>query len=267
LASDLDVARAEAQTQTTASQIPTLETSYKDAVHSLGVLLGEAPGALAAELAPTRPIPVASSPLPPGLPSDVLRQRPDIRRAERQLASATAQVGAATADLYPKFSLGGSAGLSSLRASDFFTSGSKLWSIGPSMTWPIFQGGQIVATIEVRNAQAQQALLTYRQTILTALQDVENAIVAYTRERQRRETLVAAATSNQRAVDLATALYTRGLSDFLNVLDAQRNLFQTQNDLAQSEATVSTDLVALHKALGGGWQVADHWQGVTLPAQ
>jgi len=123
------------------------------------------------------------------------------------------------------------------------------------MTWPIFQGGQIVATIEVRDAQAQQALLTYRRTILTALEDVENAIVAYTRERNRREALVAAAASNQRAVDLATALYTRGLSDFLNVLDAQRNLFQTQSDLAQSETTVSTDLVALHKALGGGWDV------------
>ena len=255
LASDLDVAQAEAQTQTTASQIPTLETSYKDAVHSLGVLLGEAPGALADELAPTQPIPVASAQLPSGLPSDLLRQRPDIRGAERQLASATAQIGVATADLYPQFSLIGSAGLSSISTSDFFTSGSKLWSIGPSMTWPIFQGGQIVATIEVRNAQAQQALITYRQTILTALRDVEDAIVAYTQERDRREALVAAASSNQRAVDLATALYTRGLTDFLNVLTAQQNLFQTQSNLAQSEATVSTDLVALHKALGGGWDV------------
>ena len=121
------------------------------------------------------------------------------------------------------------------------------------MTWPIFQGGQIVATIEVRDAQAQQALLTYRQTILTALHDVEDAIVAYTQERTRREALVAAAASNQRAVALATALYSRGLTDFLNVLTAQQNLFQTQNDLAQSETMVSTDLVALHKALGGGW--------------
>jgi len=251
LASDLDVAQAEAQVETTASQIPPLETSYKDAVHSLGVLLGEVPGALADELAPTKPIPIASAQIPAGLPSDVLRQRPDIRSAERQLASATAQIGVATAELYPQFSLVGSAGLSSV--SDFFTGGSKLWSFGPSMTWPIFQGGQIVATIEVRDAQAQQALLTYRQTILTALQDVENALVAYIQERNRREALVAAAASNQRAVDFATALYTRGLTDFLNVLTAQQNLFQTQNNLAQSEAAVSTDLVAVHKALGGGW--------------
>ena len=253
LASDLDVARAEAQVETTASQIPTLETSYKEAVHRLGVLLGAAPGTLTDELAPSRPIPVASAQIPEGLPSDVLRQRPDVRRAERQLASATAQIGVATADLYPKFSLVGSAGLESIKASDFFTGGSKLWSIGPSITWPIFQGGQIVATIEVRDAQAEQALITYRQSILTALEDVENTIVAYTRERVRRETLLAAVASNQRAVDLATSLYTRGLSDFLSVLDAQRNLLQAENDLAASETAVSTDLVALHKALGGGW--------------
>ena len=253
MASDLDVARAEAQVETTAAGIPTLETSYKDTVHRLGVLLGEAPGALSDELAATRPIPVAGAELPPGLPSDLLRQRPDIRRAERQLAAATANVGVATADLYPKFSLTGSAGLESISASDFFTGGSKLWSFGPTITWPVFHGGQIVATIEVRNAQEQQAFLTYRQTILTALEDVENAIVAYTRERSRRETLVAEVASNQRAVELATALYSRGLSDFLDVLDAQRNLLQAQNDLAQSETSVSTDLVALHKALGGGW--------------
>ena len=253
LASDLDVAQAEAQLETTASDIPTLEISFAQAVHRLGVLLGEPPGALAAELSESRPIPAAPSELPAGLPSDLLRRRPDIRSAERQLASATAQVGVATADLYPKFSLIGSAGLSSISASDFFTGGSKLWSIGPSITWPIFQGGRIVATIEVRNAQEQQALLTYRQTILTALEDVENAIVAYTRERDRRRTLTAAVASNERAVDHATSLHTRGLTSFLNVLDAQRNLYQTQTDLAQSEATVSTDLVALNKALGGGW--------------
>ena len=253
LASDLDVAQAEAQAQTTAATIPTLETSYKEAVHRLGVLLGEEPGALNDELAAAAPIPVAGAELPPGLPSDLLRRRPDVRRAERQLAAATANVGVATADLYPKFSLIGNAGLSSISASDFFTSGSKLWSIGPTITWPIVQGGQIVATIEVRNAQAQQALLAYRQSILGALEDVENGIVAYTRERARREAVVAAVRSNQRAVDLATALYTRGLSDFLNVLDAQRNLYTSETDLAQSETAVSTDLVALHKALGGGW--------------
>ncbi|HXJ33977.1 MAG TPA: efflux transporter outer membrane subunit [Candidatus Eisenbacteria bacterium] len=255
VAADLDVAQAEAQLETTASNIPTLEISAAQAVHRLGVLLGESPGTLADELSESRPIPAAPSELPPGLPSDLLRQRPDVRRSERQLAAATANIGVATADLYPKFSLLGTAGLSSISASDFLGGGSKLWSIGPSITWPVFQGGQIVANIEVSDAQAQQALLAYRQTILIALEDVENAIVEFSQERDRREKLAEAAKSNQRAVDHATALYTRGLTNFLNVLDAQRNLYQTESDLAQSETSVSTDLVALHKALGGGWDV------------
>lgn len=188
------------------------------------------------------------------MPSDLLRHRPDVRRAERQLAAATARVGVATADLYPKFSLLGTAGLESLAASDFFDSSSKLWSIGPSINWPIFRGGQIVATIEVRDAQEQQALITYRQTILNGLEEVENAIVGYTRERYRRETLAEAVAANQRAATLACDLYLGGVSDFLSVLEAQRNLLQTQSELAQSGAAESADMVSLYKALGGGWQ-------------
>jgi len=253
LATDLDVARAEAQAETTASDLPTLEISYGQAVHRIGVLLGEDPGALADELSPNRPIPGAPSALPPGLPSDLLRQRPDIRRSERQLAAATAQIGVATADLYPKFSLSGSAGLSSISASDFFTGASKAWSFGPTITWPIFQGGQIKANIEVRDAQAQQALLTYRQTILSAFEDTENAILEFNQERERSDRLDEAVRSNQRAAEYSTQLYLRGLTDFLSVLDAQRNLFVAQVSLVQSQVSLSTDLVALHKALGGGW--------------
>jgi len=254
LASDLDVARAEGQVEATESQIPALETSYKEAVHRLSVLLDDPPGALGVEVATPAPIPAAPPELPTDLPSDVLRQRPDLRRAERRLAAATARVGVATADLYPKFYLVGGAGLESLSASDFFTSSSKLWSIGPSIIWPILRGGQIVATIEVRDAQAQQALISYRQAILDALEEVENALVAYTRERNRFEALTEAVASNNRAVTLATQLYTSGLSDFLNVLDAQRNLVQTEREQAQSEAATAVDLVALYKALGGGWE-------------
>ncbi len=264
LATELDVARAEAQLKRTASHIPTLETSHRETVHRLGVLLGQPPGALVDELLAARPIPVAPPELPAGLPSDLLRKRADVRRAERQLAAATARVGAATADLYPKFFLVGTAGLESLAAGDFFSSGSKLWSIGPSITWPIFQGGQIVATIEVRDAQQQQALIGYRQAILSALEDVENAIVAYTRERDRRKALAHAVASNQRAVDLASEIYVSGLSDFLSVLDEQRNLFQTQSELAQSDAALSADLVALYKALGGGWDAASPATGRPL---
>jgi NodT family efflux transporter outer membrane factor (OMF) lipoprotein len=254
LASDLDVARAEAQVRTTAAQVPTLETSVKQAVHRLGVLLGETPGALAADLEPPAPIPAGPPGLPPGLPSDLVRRRPDVRRAEREVAAATARIGVATADLFPRFFLTGAAGLQSLDASDLFSGGSKSWSIGPTMQWPVFQGGRIVGNIEVREAQEQQALLGYRQRILTALEEAENAIVAYTRERERRATLAAAVDANQRAVELATELYRRGLTDFLDVLAAQGNLFLTQTDLARSDAAVSASLVALNKALGGGWE-------------
>ncbi|TAK09150.1 efflux transporter outer membrane subunit [bacterium] len=260
VATDLDVAQAETQVEAIASQIPMLETSYKEAAHRLGLLLGQPPGALSDELKTARPIPVAAPALPSDLPSDLLRQRPDIRRAERQLAATTAHLGVATADLYPKFSLLGTLGLASVAAGNFFSSGSTLWSIGPSMTWPIFRGGQIVATIEVRDAQKQQALISYRQTILTALEDVENAIASYSLEQNRRTALARSVYSSERAVDLARELYVSGLTDFRGVLEAQRNLFQAKSDLARSDTALSTHLVVLHKALGGGWNA------VLLPA-
>ncbi|MCW5889254.1 MAG: efflux transporter outer membrane subunit [bacterium] len=255
LASELDVARAAAQVETTAAEIPLVERNYKAGVHRLSVLLAEAPGSLSDELTATRPIPEAPPALPPGLPSDLLRQRPDVGQAERQLAAATARVGVATADLFPKFSITGAAGLESISASDWFTGASKAWSFGPTISWPIFRGGQIVATIEVRNAQEEQALLFYGQTVLTALEDVENAIVAYTRERMRRASLSEAVVANQRAVDLAQQLYVRGLTDFLDVLDAQGNLLRSQTALTISDTSVSSSLIALYKALGGGWEL------------
>jgi outer membrane protein, multidrug efflux system len=257
LANDLDVARAEAQVKTTGAQIPLLDTSYRQSVHRLGVLLGESPGSLATELAPPAPIPAAPAALPPGLPSDLARRRPDIRRAEREIAAATARIGVATSDLFPKFYLTGAAGLQSLEASDLFSGGSKLWSFGPTIQWPIFQGGRIVGNIEVREAEERQALISYRQTVLRALEEVENAIVAYTRERDRRETLGAAVAANQRAVELASERYVQGLTDFLDVLAAQGNLFLTQTELARSETAVSSTLVSLNKALGGGWDAVD----------
>ena len=257
MASEFDVVRAEAQVEAIASQIPALEAACKETVHRLGVLLGQPPGALADELLQVRPVPVAAVrlpvELPVGLPSDLLRQRPDIRRAERQLAAASARVGVATADLYPRFSLLGTAGLASVAAGDFFSRASTLWSIGPSMTWPIFRGGQIVATIEVRDAQQQQALIGYRRAILNALEDVENALVACRREQDRRAALARVLDANQRAVDLARTLYRGGMTDFRAVLDAERDLFQAQDDLARSDTATASDLVALYKALGGGW--------------
>lgn len=252
MATDLDVASAESQVDTIASRIPALESAYEQALHRLGILLGFAPGALSEELRAPGSIPTGPASLPPGMPSYLLRQRPDILRAERQLEAATARIGVATADLYPKFSLLGALGLESRSGSDFFDESSKFWSIGPSITWPIFQRGRIVANIEVRNAEQQAALINYRKTILVAYEEVENAIAAFRNEGDRRRVISKAVDSDERAVALATLLYKSGLTDFRNVLIAQQTLFRSRIDLARSDAAVATALVALHKALGGG---------------
>ena len=254
LASDLDVAQAEAQANTTAAQIPALESSLKQSAYRLDVLLGLQPGSLWDELYKETAIPALPPEVLVGLPSELLRRRPDIRRAERQLAAATAQVGAAMADLFPKFSLTGNVGLQSINASDWFNRGSRFWNIGPTITWPIFDAGKIRANIEVRNAQQEQALGQYEKTVLTAFQEVETSLVNYSKEQARYRSLVDAVAANRRAVAMANELYIRGLNDFLNVLDAQRSLYASESDLAQSEATMASNLVSLCKVLGGGWE-------------
>ncbi len=254
LANDLEVAQAEGQANATAAQIPVLQSAVKEAAYRLDLLLGAQPGTLLDALAKETPIPALPPQAKVGLPVDLLRRRPDIRRAERQLAATTAQIGAATADLYPKFSLAGAIGLQSVSAGDWLTGGSRFWSIGPTISWPVFDAGKIRANIEIRNAQQEQALRLYEKSVLTAFADVENALVNYGNEQTRYRSLLQAATANRRAVELANELYVRGLNDFLNVLDAQRALYTTENDLAQSEATMAANLVALYKALGGGWQ-------------
>jgi len=255
LASDLDVAQQEGQLNTTAAQIPTLESSLKQAAYRLDVLLGSQPGALWDELSKAGAIPSLPPEVLVGLPSELLRRRPDIRTAERQLAAATAQIGAATADLFPKFSLTGTAGLQSISASDWFTGRSRFWSVGPTISWPIFDAGRIRANIEVRNAQQEQALTQYEKTILAALSDVETSLVNYSREQARYRSLSDAVAANRRAVEMSNELYIRGLVDFLNVLENQRSLYASENDLAQSEATMAANLVSLYKALGGGWEI------------
>ena len=254
LASDFDVAQAEGQAKTTEAQIPTLQTALKQTAYGIDILLGAQPGSTRDELAKDALIPALPPEAHVGLPVDLLRRRPDIRSAERQLAAATAQVGAATADLYPKFSLTGNFGLQSISASDWFTGRSRFWSIGPTITWPVFDAGRIRATIEVRNAQQEQALRLYERSVLTAFQDVENALVNYGNEQTRYRSLLEAVAANRRAVQMANDLYTQGLVPFLNVLDSQRTLYSSESDLAVSEASLASNLVALYKALGGGWE-------------
>lgn len=254
LASDLDVARAQAQINTTAAQIPTLESAAKQAAYNLDLLLGLAPGVLRQELEKELAIPRLPPEVLVGLPSELLRRRPDIRFAERRLAAATAQVGSAIADLFPKFFLIGAAGLQSISASDWFTGGSRYWSIGPAISWPIFDAGRIRANIAIRNAQQEQAMSQYEKAVLAALGDVEKSLVNYSQEQLRYRSLNEAVTANRRSVEMANELYVRGLDDYLSVLDTQRALYATENELAQSEANMAANLVALYKALGGGWE-------------
>jgi len=256
LSSDLDVQQASTLLATTRAEVPNLETSLEVSIHRLGVLLGQPPGALLAELSKTESIPPAPPVVPVGLPSELLLRRPDVQRAERQLAAATANIGVAKADLFPRFYLTGLAGFESVSADDWFTAGSRLWSIGPTVQWRIFDAGRIRANIRVQDARQEQALDAYQQTVLTAFEDVENALVSYAKEQTRRRSLEDALTSSQQSLQLAQKLYKNGLTYFINVLDAERSLYQAQDALVQSDRTVSTDVVALYKALGGGWEIA-----------
>ncbi|GJQ28592.1 MAG: RND transporter [Phycisphaerae bacterium] len=255
LGTDLDVARARAQLETIHAQIPPFETARQQAQHRLDVLLGQLPGTLAAELDAPSPVPSSPDALAVGLPADLLRRRPDIRRAERQLAAAAARVGVATADLYPRFTLSGSFGLESGELGTLFEARSNAWSVGPlSVRWPIFDGGRVRAALRVQEARQELACLAYEAAVLASHQDVADALVAYAQVRTRRDTLARALQADRQAVDLASDLWSRGLTGFLDVLDAQRALFLVQDQLAAADAEAATSLIALYKALGGGWE-------------
>jgi len=189
-----------------------------------------------------------------GLPSNLLQRRPDVQQAERELAVATARIGVAKADLFPKFSLTGIAGLQSISAGNWFDYASRYWSAGPTVQWEIFEAGSIRANVRVQNARQEQALDAYQQTVLVALEDVENALTAYAREQVRRESLARSAQADEQALKLSTQLYDSGLANFLGVLDSERSLYAAQDALVQSNQTIALDLVQLYKALGGGWQ-------------
>jgi NodT family efflux transporter outer membrane factor (OMF) lipoprotein len=254
--SALDVANAEASVATTQSQIPLYESSAAQAIHALALLVGRPPGDLLAELSPWAEAPSPPDQAPPGLPSELLRRRPDIRRAEAQLHAATASIGVATADLYPKFSLTGSLSWRSGQASTWLSDSYRSLTAGPSFSWNLFQGGAVMSNIEVQEALRDQAWAAYQKAVLGALREVESALVALDKERERRQSLGEAVTANRRAVDLSLRLYREGQSDFLNVLTAQRSLYSVEDALVQSERTIATNMVALFKALGGGWDPA-----------
>lgn len=257
LTSYLDVAQADAQRATTASTIPTLTAAIKQSIHRLAILSGQEPNALKATLSAVRPLPGYTGFAATGLPSELLARRPDLRLAERKLAAASADIGVATAGLYPKFDLTLGLGLQSNDSSRFLERSSRYWSVIPGVSLPVFNGGRTTALIEGKRAAYDEALAAYRAAFNTALEDVENALAAYYAEAARRQTLDEAVSASTQAVTLAKDRYRRGLTTFLDVLTAENALFTAERSLSQSKAGLLTDLVSLHKALGGGWNTAD----------
>ncbi len=253
LSSELDLQRAESLLATTRASLPSFAAGMRAAAHRLAVLTGQTPGALVADLSAVAPIPGIPGEVRVGVPADVLRRRPDVRAAERRVAAASARVGVATADLYPRLTLNGTLGLEAANIGDLVDANSRAFTIGPSLRWAILSGGRIRANIAAADARLDGAAAQYESAVLVALEDAETALVNYAREQDRRASLSRAVDAGQRAVDLANELFSRGLTDFFNVLDTQRQLFALQDQLAQSERDVTGNLIAVYKSIGGGW--------------
>jgi NodT family efflux transporter outer membrane factor (OMF) lipoprotein len=209
---------------------------------------------LRAELQTPGTVPPVPPLVPVGLPSELARRRPDVRMAEAQLHAATANIGVAQAAFYPSVSLTGSVGLQALEFAPMFGFNARQYALGPTVSVPIFEGGQLKATLHLTEARQKEAVITYQQTVLTALHEVDNALTAYRSEQARRQQLIDAVAENHQALDLARARYAQGVADFLTVLVVQRALEDSELLLADSTTTVSNNLVALYKVLGGGWE-------------
>ncbi len=255
LTSQSDVESATAQAGSLQAQLPQFDAQIAQAMNGLAVLTGSAPGALDAELEAPGAVPPVPPSVPIGLPSTLARRRPDIRRAESDLHAATAEIGVAVAQMYPDVSLNGKCGYRGPLEAKYLARWSSLfWTVGPSISLPIFEGGALRANVRIAKAQAGQAALQYRSTVLKALQDVDNALVSYRTDQDRREALTRTVEANRISLELATESYRKGLVTFITVLDAERQLAETRQQLAQSTVSVTTDLIAVYKALGGGWQ-------------
>lgn len=239
--------------ETAKSTRPILETGMDAAKNRLALLLGEPPGHLHKELTMSQPLPSLPLNVAVGIPAEALRRRPDVRRAERGLAAQTARIGVATADLYPKFRLSGTLGLEALSAGDLLQTASRTWGFGPGVEWNLFDAGSIRRNIEVQNARQEQALIQYERTILKALEEVENALIAYAQEQQRRNFVARASVAAERAAELAEDQYLAGLVNFNNVLDAQRSLLALRDEFTISSGNIVANLIRIYKALGGGW--------------
>ncbi|TDN69277.1 efflux transporter outer membrane subunit [Paraburkholderia sp. BL10I2N1] len=251
---DLDVANASAQAASIESLIPTLESQSEIRINAIGVLLAEEPGALKQTLGEPHDVPELPGQVPIGLPSELVQRRPDIRKAEADLHAATASIGMAKADFYPRISLNGSAGFQSLQLSNLANWASGQFVVGPSITMPIFEGGRLKGTLHLREAQQQEAAIVYKHTVLDAWREVDDALVVYDAEQLRRDQLTTVVALNQRALSVAQQRYKAGAVDYLDVLNVQKQLLEGQSNLEQSKATAAANLITLCKALGGGWE-------------
>lgn len=249
----LDVSRAAAQLATTEATIPPLRISIATTIHRLSVLTGRQPQALAPELSALRPMPALPALNAIGGPEALLRRRPDVRIAERNLAAATARIGVSVADLFPRIKLIGSAGYDSSSWSKLGSVASQTYSVGPSITWAAFDLGRVRARIHVARAETDIAFAAYEGAVLNALEDTENSLVTYGESQRREATLERAATESATAARLARQRFEGGLSDFLSVLQAERDALAAEDSLAQGRTQTATSLIAVYKALGGGW--------------
>ncbi len=254
LTSGLDVENAAALVESIRAELPSLENQVEVDINAMSLILDEQPGALKGELFRAKPIPPTPPRAPLGVPSELARRRPDIRAAEAQLHAATADIGVAVADFYPSVKLNGDIELNALDLKNLWKGSSLQYQFGPTVELPIFEGGWLKSTLDLRTNQQQEAAIAYHKTVLQAWHDVVNALNAFSAEQRRRDNLKSEVEHSRQALTLSRVRYTNGVADFITVLDAERTLLASQQQLAQSTTSVSTNLIRLYKALGGGWQ-------------
>lgn len=252
-ATGMDVAKAAATAASTEADIPSYRISYAQAVHRLGILLGQTPDAVEARLKKPAPIPVPKRTMPASIPAEILLNRPDVKAAERDLAAYTAKVGVAEAARYPSISLTGDVTTSASSVSDLARKSTIGWSLGPSVSIPLFQGGQLKAAVDEAKATRDTYFVAYQSAVLTAMEDTENAIIGLTQSRLREEKLRQSVAGYRQAADLSRSLYQSGASGFLDVLDAETSLYSAEESYIQSTVNTATYFISLNKALGGGW--------------
>jgi NodT family efflux transporter outer membrane factor (OMF) lipoprotein len=254
VATDLEVSQATALVASIEARVPPLEQQQRVLINALSFLVGREPGALSKELSPIKDIPAGPADVPIGLPSELAQRRPDIRRAEAQLHAATATIGIAKADFYPRITLSGNAGFQAMQLSNLGSWASRTFAFGPGMSVPIFEGGRLQGQLQLRESQQQEAGIAYQRTVLAAWHEVDDALSGYQADQRRHHSLEQAVSASQHALASAQAQYAQGTVDFLNVLTVQNALLNDEAALVQSTADVSLTLVSLYQSLGGGWE-------------